>query len=72
MGGYIPKISVKHLDTHLGRWIGKNVTPAASYMSKMEFPLLCLPPTLPCRLGVRQSKTQPLEKSSAVFNTPLL
>lgn len=39
----MPKISVKHLDTHLGWWIGKNVTPAASCMSKMEFPLPCLP-----------------------------
>lgn len=34
-----PRTSVKHQNSHLGWWLAKNVTPAASCMSKMEFPL---------------------------------
>lgn len=38
-----PRICVEHLDTHLGWWIGENVTTVASCMFKMKFLLPCLP-----------------------------
>lgn len=61
-----PRISVKHLDTHLGWWIGENATTVVPCVFKMEFPL----PSLP--LGPPMQTWSEAKQNPAFGKNPLL